>query len=1135
MIFNPLFLKNPVIDKGIFTYTSPALEQPKHLFTDIVKFVLEAEPIADTPKFINPQSQPVQAIELSVLKNSSEDSVVFTLPSNIAIEDVIKAVTGDKTQGNALNSSENVELDAHELISLIYKLMGTGEAGKVVEPEEKTVFQGEGTKPTAPEINDGLSFILDKFNNNENVNVVLKTGEKAVIINLFALGTEFAKDKTALEKEVQIPVTANVDKQKAVSVKQVKQGENKTVPVNPQKITDETSSINPIIVLSEKADAVSGKLQTESVDNNITKIVENTNQDKSKITPSTTEQSEIAPEIKPVLNTQENESLTSINSSELKNAQPANLKEVKVSSTPQPVVSEIENQKEASIKSVTPKLEAELESIVKGTKPVINSGENELVSSDNTKKVQPEKVEENSLQKPVITVKESSGEVLLKSSEPTTPLKEKEPASSIPATQQEKTVDPKQVIKVNATIEVVELQDMKHDSTNKLNNLFVDGEVIQNDFKNNKSAFGIVKETAYTAVKDAVSISTNNAEKVVINFKGETQPGKIDTGTEAINAEAKGDDVKSTPKKYVNLSDFIKASELKTEKESSSKNLLVSTKRVSVLDLLSSQQGFEKQNGIDNKSGQQVLIFKNGQPVSPDNARSKELFTSISSSLETLKSLDANSIDITGSRNVDLSAIKNAIEQIVRKPVEIVENRVDEKTFTLNDGKNLNTTDKQTVSTNDTIKPVVEAKNTTSNVELKTQETLKQTPEKTVELNTNINKPVREISNASMREQLKDDLNLFKESFKLKDLSIGHTKSGIENSTKFKLNIQNEVSADRISTAGKEESTHSSGQNGKTIVDAVNSLFDKIKMSSNTTKVESVGKEQPVIATKEDLSVKDFKNTGKENDVNASGKKEFAEIKTGSENHAFNDKHDKGERHDHKNIIIKSDQKINAGNLSKASFESHVVSEVKKPNTTINSNTASDNTESENGDKNLEQTSNTSEAVKGKESFFKENNTAAFDSAFKANDVFSVNKGEFKPSFSNQTQIIKSFELIKELSNFIERREAGTMTFKVEPGNLGQVKISLSVVEDVLTAMMEVETQEVKALVENNMNQLYQNLSQAGIQAAAVKVTISYNENKNQKSAGQTKNKENGKRFNNSEEEELKVKTMGYNTYEYLV
>ena len=84
MIFNPLFLKNPVIDRGIFTYVAPALEQPKYVFADIVKYVLESEPESDSVSLPNPENSKVignDSILKSLLENTP-NSVLVNLPGN---------------------------------------------------------------------------------------------------------------------------------------------------------------------------------------------------------------------------------------------------------------------------------------------------------------------------------------------------------------------------------------------------------------------------------------------------------------------------------------------------------------------------------------------------------------------------------------------------------------------------------------------------------------------------------------------------------------------------------------------------------------------------------------------------------------------------------------------------------------------------------------------------------------------------------------------------------------------------------------------------------------------------------------------------------------------------------------------
>ena len=133
-------------------------------------------------------------------------------------------------------------------------------------------------------------------------------------------------------------------------------------------------------------------------------------------------------------------------------------------------------------------------------------------------------------------------------------------------------------------------------------------------------------------------------------------------------------------------------------------------------------------------------------------------------------------------------------------------------------------------------------------------------------------------------------------------------------------------------------------------------------------------------------------------------------------------------------------------------------------------------------------------------------------------------------------KIIKSIEIIKELTKFIQSKEGNSLVLKLIPDNLGQVKVSLNYLENKMAVLIEVENSEVKALVEKNLNQLFTNLQQSGISSSSVKVAInSSTDGKNSRGNHNPKNKENGREFKSKFDKDIKVKSFGYNTYEYLV
>ncbi|MGD8777609.1 MAG: flagellar hook-length control protein FliK [Ignavibacteria bacterium] len=139
----------------------------------------------------------------------------------------------------------------------------------------------------------------------------------------------------------------------------------------------------------------------------------------------------------------------------------------------------------------------------------------------------------------------------------------------------------------------------------------------------------------------------------------------------------------------------------------------------------------------------------------------------------------------------------------------------------------------------------------------------------------------------------------------------------------------------------------------------------------------------------------------------------------------------------------------------------------------------------------------------------------------------------------NQTadKIIKSTEVLKEISNFIQKGDKTSIEFQIEPEQLGKLKIMLDISEQAVKANIKVESEAVKYLVENNMQDLQNHLNKQGIQLSSVNISLSDNNSKDAKSfTSKKKNQTEVKnpKAINSEEEEKVARMLGYNTIEYL-
>ncbi|MBK8945017.1 MAG: flagellar hook-length control protein FliK [Ignavibacteriae bacterium] len=163
-----------------------------------------------------------------------------------------------------------------------------------------------------------------------------------------------------------------------------------------------------------------------------------------------------------------------------------------------------------------------------------------------------------------------------------------------------------------------------------------------------------------------------------------------------------------------------------------------------------------------------------------------------------------------------------------------------------------------------------------------------------------------------------------------------------------------------------------------------------------------------------------------------------------------------------------------------------------------------------------------------------------FDSLVKdelKKDFEITNKSNIENEISKAHKVVKSTEIIKELSKFISTQEKGSLTFDIKPESLGKMKITLSTVENVLKASIEVDNEQAKHLVERNVEKLQEELSKNGIQLNSLNISLGQPKNHKGEKRSNTKNNSNENQFENEIvdfSEDRKTKTLGYNTYEYI-
>ncbi len=137
----------------------------------------------------------------------------------------------------------------------------------------------------------------------------------------------------------------------------------------------------------------------------------------------------------------------------------------------------------------------------------------------------------------------------------------------------------------------------------------------------------------------------------------------------------------------------------------------------------------------------------------------------------------------------------------------------------------------------------------------------------------------------------------------------------------------------------------------------------------------------------------------------------------------------------------------------------------------------------------------------------------------------------------NQAKTIKISDVVNEITNMVKQGSEKSIILNLKPESLGSMKVTVDVSKNTVHANVEVDTEAVKLIVQNNINDLKQSLSLNGMQLNSFTVNVSGGEQKFGKAFSQKK-----KSSYHSSEQKVEInnssfssKSMGYNTYEYLI
>jgi flagellar hook-length control protein FliK len=143
----------------------------------------------------------------------------------------------------------------------------------------------------------------------------------------------------------------------------------------------------------------------------------------------------------------------------------------------------------------------------------------------------------------------------------------------------------------------------------------------------------------------------------------------------------------------------------------------------------------------------------------------------------------------------------------------------------------------------------------------------------------------------------------------------------------------------------------------------------------------------------------------------------------------------------------------------------------------------------------------------------------------------------FNKHFPEFEKTIKVTELYDEISKIVNRKEKQSVTLQLVPKELGKVKILIDIVDNIIQAKIEVDSETAKLLIQNNIEHLRHSLNQSGILLNSYSISMTNQNERNLRSQNAKKKFAERDKIKNNENESKPVsgKALGYNTYEYLI
>jgi len=127
-------------------------------------------------------------------------------------------------------------------------------------------------------------------------------------------------------------------------------------------------------------------------------------------------------------------------------------------------------------------------------------------------------------------------------------------------------------------------------------------------------------------------------------------------------------------------------------------------------------------------------------------------------------------------------------------------------------------------------------------------------------------------------------------------------------------------------------------------------------------------------------------------------------------------------------------------------------------------------------------------------------------------------------------------KIVEEISELVISEGKDKAVIYLDPADMGKIKVALEIIDNKLTARLEVETNSAKEMLHNQVEYLRDSLSNNGIQLNSLSISLYSSEQKNSKSLREKRKESSIREIDTKEnfQKEKQAKSFGYNTYEFI-